>query len=122
MTQAFEIEWKNEVVKYKNYKGEDCSYTQTVLFLDGKSVNEYANDLPFMARLVATLEQSELDEGDRESLEELATELAEELEIYFVYQYEGKERKYSPQAFWEPSNCEWAQSAQEGYDYGWDIY
>lgn len=119
---AFVIEWKTEEVKYKNYKGEDYSYTKNTMFLDGKDSSEYPRDLPFMARLVATLEQPELDEGDREALEELAAELAEELEIYFAYQHEGKERKYSPQAFWEPSNCEWAQSAQEGYDYGWDVY
>lgn len=64
------------------------------------------------------------DEGDIEELEEEAADLAEILEIEFVYvRTDGKTRRYSPEAFWEPSGgCEWVESAQYGSDYGWDIY
>lgn len=63
------------------------------------------------------------DEGEIEELEEEAAELAEELKIYFIYKRnDGTKRTYTPEAFWEPSGgCEWVESAQYGYDYGWDI-
>lgn len=63
------------------------------------------------------------DEGELEALEEEAADLAESLDIEFVYvRADGTERKYTPQALWEPSGgCEWEESAQYGYDYGWDI-
>jgi vacuolar-type H+-ATPase subunit E/Vma4 len=75
-----------------------------------------------LRELVAKLE-SEEDEGELECLEEEAVDLAEALEIEFIYtRKDGKERRYSPQAFWEPSGgCEWVESAQYGYDYGWNI-
>lgn len=65
--------------------------------------------------------RAEEDEGELECLEEDASDLAEELEIEFVYtRVDGTVRTYSPQAFWEPSGgCEWVESAQWGYDYGW---
>lgn len=56
-----------------------------------------------------------------EALEEYLAEAAEDLEIVVSYQKEGRERRYTPQAHWEPSGCEWEESAQYGYDYGWDI-
>jgi multidrug efflux pump subunit AcrA (membrane-fusion protein) len=67
--------------------------------------------------------RSEEDEVELECLEEEAQELAEELEIEFVYtRADGTIRTYTPAAFWEPSGgCEWVESAQWGYDYGWNI-
>lgn len=63
------------------------------------------------------------DEGELESLEEDAAELAEELEVEFVYtRADGDKRVYSPQAFWEPSGgCEWVESAEYGIHYGWNL-
>ena len=73
--------------------------------------------------LMAKLRVEE-DEGELECLEEQASDLAEELEIEFVYtRADGTVRKYYPQAFWQPSGgCEWVESAQWGYDYGWNVH
>lgn len=68
--------------------------------------------------------RSEEDEVELECLEDEAQELAEELEIEFVYtRADGTVRTYTPEAFWEPSGgCEWVESAQWGYDYGWNVH
>lgn len=76
-----------------------------------------------LRELVHKLEACEDDE-ELDELEEEASELAEELEIEFIYtRKDGKVRRYYPQAFWEPSGgCEWVESAQYGYDYGWNVH
>ena len=64
------------------------------------------------------------DEDELEELEDLASDIAESLEIEFVYvrKTDGQERRYTPQSFWEPSGgCSWEESAQYGSDYGWDV-
>lgn len=64
------------------------------------------------------------DEDELEELEESAADLAESLEIEFVYirKTDGQERRYTPEAFWEPSGgCEWVESAQYGHHYGWQV-
>ena len=64
------------------------------------------------------------DEDELEELEEKAADLAESLDIEFVYvrKEDGKERRYTPQSMWEPSGgCEWEESAQYGVDYGWQV-
>lgn len=56
-----------------------------------------------------------------EYIEETASELAEGLEIHFIYERNGRQREYTPRSLWEPSGgCEWDESASE-YDYGWDL-
>lgn len=56
-----------------------------------------------------------------EILEETASEIAEELEIHFIYDRDGSKREYTPRSLWQPSGgCEWEESATE-YDYGWDL-
>lgn len=64
------------------------------------------------------------DEGRIEELEEEAAELAEYLEIDFEYvRVDGQQRTYTPEAWWEPSGgCEWVESAQYGYDFGWNVF
>ena len=85
--------------------------------------NKYAQRLVGELREVYEKITKAEDEGEIESLEEEAAELAESLEIEFVYvRADGIERKYTPQAFWEPSGgCEWEESAKYGIDYGWQI-
>lgn len=63
------------------------------------------------------------DEGRIEELEEEAADLAEYLEIDFEYiRSDGERRTYTPESWWEPSGgCSWVESAQYGYDYGWNI-
>lgn len=56
-----------------------------------------------------------------EIVEEHASEFAEELEIHFIYDRNGRQREYTPRSLWQPSGgCEWEESASE-YDYGWDL-
>lgn len=85
--------------------------------------NKYAQRLVGQLREVYEKITKEEDEVEIEALEEEAADLAERLEIEFVYvRADGTERKYTPQAFWEPSGgCEWEESAQYGYDYGWNL-
>jgi hypothetical protein len=60
-------------------------------------------------------------EGLVETIEEHASEFAEELEIHFIYDRNGSQREYTPRSLWEPSGgCSWEESASE-YDYGWDL-
>lgn len=61
------------------------------------------------------------DEATLDTLEDWARDLAEDAEAMFSYQRGSRQRTYTPTSHWEASNCEWEQSAQEGYDYGWDI-
>lgn len=108
------------------------------VYIDGINVLDYPDGIEFIALLVKALEQANEteefplingDEGETvsgewvvEYLEDIAADEAESAEIYFVYQRDGRERKYSPQSFWEASGgCSWEESAQYGYDYGWDI-
>ncbi|MNQ42925.1 hypothetical protein D3C85_566370 [compost metagenome] len=76
-------------------------------------------------RLTALVKKLELeaDEGELEFLEEEAADLAEALEIEFIYTgVDGGTRRYSPEAFWEASGgCEWVESAEMGIHYGWNI-
>ena len=85
--------------------------------------NKYAQRLVGQLREVYEKITKEEDEVELETLEDEAADLAESLEIEFVYvRADGTERKYTPQAFWEPSGgCSWEESAQYGYDYGWQI-
>lgn len=54
-------------------------------------------------------------------MEETASEIAEGLEIHFIYERDGSKREYTPRSLWSPSGgCEWEESASE-YDYGWDL-
>jgi dsRNA-specific ribonuclease len=56
-----------------------------------------------------------------EIVEEQASDIAEELEIHFIYDRDGSVREYTPRSLWQPSGgCEWEESASE-YDYGWDL-
>lgn len=56
-------------------------------------------------------------------MKEWAADTAESAELPFTFtERDGTSNTYSPAALWESSGgCEWEQSAQEGYDYGWNI-
>lgn len=119
MAEPFVIEYKERTQTYL----DGSSYTYKTIFLDSVWYYEVESTVANLARVTATLEQlSEENEEHRGDLEDIAATMAEDLEVEFVYQIDGRERKYTPQAFWEPSGgCEWEESAQYGYDYGWDI-
>lgn len=63
--------------------------------------------------------------GDvEEVLRDWAQDTAEQAELPFTYvDGEGHTQTYTPASLWEASgSCsEWEESAQEGYDYGWNI-
>lgn len=75
-----------------------------------------------LAELYAKLIAAE-DDDEIEELEDEAAELAEALDIEFIYiRADGRHRHYTPESFWEPSGgCEWVESAYYGTDYGWNI-
>lgn len=56
-------------------------------------------------------------------LEMYVADICNDCDLPFMYtRGSGKVRKFTPIGDWQPSyGCEWEQSAQEGYDYGWDI-
>ena len=94
--------------------------------VEGLSDNEMDN----LAKLAIVLQ--DLPEGgaldfDQDGLEEFikewAADVAESAELPFTYtDGSGRSQTYTPQALWESSgSCEWETSAQEGYDYGWNI-
>lgn len=59
-----------------------------------------------------------------EVLRDWAQDTAEQAELPFTYvDGEGHTQTYTPASLWEASgSCsEWEESAQEGYDYGWNI-
>jgi len=76
-----------------------------------------------LASLVYRLKAAADDEQLIDELEEEAAELAEELEIEFIYdQASGVRRTYSPESCWEQSGgCEWEESSEEGITHGWNI-
>lgn len=86
-----------------------------------RSNNRIMSQVARLKELVDQLQDPDLEDSDE--LEDEAAELAEELEIEFIYtRNDGTKRVYTPEAFWEPSGgCEWVASAQYGYDYGWNV-
>lgn len=103
-----------------NYKGYSVEFTDDVA---GNSIAELAQLAVAMKNLpeegVFDLDYDEL----LEYFKEWAAETAEEAEVPFTFtDRDGDSNTYSPAALWESSGgCEWETSAQEGYDYGWNI-
>ena len=107
------------VWNYKTFKGEGL-----------EQLNNLRVALEYLAQLDEDSEEAKAllvatgyDVEDLiERFEEEAGEVAEELEIAFIYQGSSGTREYTPAAFWSASGgCEWEESAQYGYDYGWDV-
>jgi wyosine [tRNA(Phe)-imidazoG37] synthetase (radical SAM superfamily) len=103
-----------------------CSYkTIEVVSREGADDMEQLNDTRIVLEALTLMTELEFA-GDSleslvETLEETASELAEELEIHFIYERDGSKREYTPRSLWQPSGgCEWEESASE-YDYGWDL-
>ena len=105
---------------------ERVNYTNIdVVSREGAESLEQLNDVRIVLEGLAKL--TELSFGGEtleqliDSMEEQASELAEELEIHFIYDRDGSAREYTPRSLWSPSGgCEWEESASE-YDYGWDL-
>ncbi len=105
--------------------GELQTYSYKNLDFDGGGL-EALNNARILLETLSKLEDFTFAEHCLEDLievlEEQAADIAEELEIAFIYDRDGSTREYTPQAFWEASgSCEWEESAQYGSDYGWDV-
>lgn len=95
--------------------------------LEGLGATEI-EQLSTLAKLLQNLPESgalDFEESELEEfLKEWASETAEEAELPFTFtNSHGKTETYTPASLWEASgSCsEWEESAQYGYDYGWNI-
>jgi len=96
----------------------DTPYTYDTYQLDGLSDNAVVA----LSELAAILKVVE-DEDIEDYLKDYARDLAEDAELPFTFEdRDGDTQTYTPASLWESSGgCEWETSAQEGYDYGWNI-
>lgn len=115
----------SQLVEGTYHGGMPFSYTtHAIEGLDGATAVE---DLATLAQILQNLPSEgalDLDEDDLEEyLKDYARDLAEDGEVPFTYTTGyGKTNTYTPASLWESSGgCEWETSAQEGYDYGWNI-
>ncbi len=98
---------------------------KTIDVTEGATDLESLNNIRIVLEALAQLTELTFAGEDLESLidtiEDQASELAEELEIHFIYDRDGSKREYTPRSLWEPSGgCSWEESASE-YDFGWDL-
>jgi hypothetical protein len=112
--------YENEPEKMSSYQGFDLEY------VDGKLTD--IEQLAALADLLQNLPEDGAFSMDVDTLEEFlqewASEIAEGAELPFTYtNRDGEAQTYTPASLWEASgSCsEWEQSAQYGYDYGWNI-
>lgn len=87
---------------------------------------EFDADVTGIAELAALAEWLKANDEDHEHYElvrDWAADTAEQLEVPFTYtDVDGKTQTFTPASMWEASGgCEWEESAQYGYDYGWNI-
>lgn len=109
------------------YTTSGASYSYTTHDLEGLSDNELDN-LAKLATVLQNLPEEGALDFDFDDLEEFikewASDIAEQAELPFTYtDGSGRHQTYTPASLWEASgSCsEWEQSAQYGYDYGWNI-
>lgn len=111
-----------QTVNYEAWDGKPASYNTHDL--DGLDSNGVVA-LSELAHLLQNLpDLDELEGFDLEDfLKDYARDLAEDEELPFTFtDVDGRSQTYTPQSLWESSGgCEWEESAQEGYDYGWNI-
>ena len=112
--------YENEPEKQSSYQGFDIE------FVDGP-LNDI-QQLAAFADLLSNLPEDGAFSMDAEELEEFlkewASEVAEGAELPFTFtDSAGIAQTYTPASLWEASgSCsEWEQSAQYGYDYGWNL-
>ena len=99
-------------------------------YLDHDLEGLTGEDIEQLAKLAAVLKNLPEDgalDFNRDELEsylkDWAAECAEYAELPFTYTTDdGDTNTYTPASLWESSGgCEWEQSAQIGYDYGWNV-
>lgn len=105
-------------------------YNNTPYTYDNHTLEGDVVGISGLANLAAVLkslpEGGALDLGYEDLLDFLkdwARDIAEDAEVPFTFEdRDGDVSTYTPQSMWESSGgCEWETSAQEGYDYGWNL-
>ena len=115
----------SQLIEGTYHNGTPYSYTSHTL--EGLSDNELDN-LAKLAIVLQNLPEDGALDFDIDELEEFikewASETAESAELPFTFtERDGSSSTYTPASLWEASgSCsEWEQSAQYGYDYGWNV-
>jgi len=114
----------SQLIEGTYHNGTPYSYTSHDL--EGLSDNKLDN-LAKLATVLQNLPEEGALDFDVDELEEFikdwASETAESAELPFTFtDRDGDSNTYTPASLWESSgSCEWETSAQEGYDYGWNI-
>ena len=106
--------WNKQPYSYERYR------------LEGLDSDTAIGDLATLAQVIKNLPADGALGMDEEELLEFlkdhARELSEDAEVPFTFtDAYGSTSTYTPASLWESSGCEWETSAQEGYDYGWDL-
>lgn len=112
-----------QTVTYDKFNGGTAHYNTHTFEGLGDGVEALSN----LALLLKNIPDEGALDLDADALEDLlkdwARDLAEDAELPFTFEdRDGDTQTYTPQSLWESSgSCEWETSAQEGYDYGWNI-
>lgn len=112
-----------QTVTYDLYNGGTASYNTHTFEGLGDGVEALAN-LAVLLKNIPDEGALDLDaDGLEDLLKDYAREYAEDAGLPFTYESrDGDTSTYTPATLWESSGgCEWETSAQEGYDYGWNI-
>lgn len=115
-----------KVLSEGKYHWNDQPWSSEHYQLLGLDEDTAIGDLAILAQVLKNLPVDGALDLDEQSLEELlkdhARDLSEDAEVPFTYTSAyGETSTYTPASLWESSGCEWEESAQEGYDYGWNI-
>lgn len=114
-----------QVTRSYGYEGEELSNYESydVDGLEGTEIEQLAQ----LAAALKALPEDGVFDMDYDALLEFmmewASETAESAELPFTFtDRDGDTQTYTPASIWEASGgCEWEESAQYGYDYGWNV-
>jgi hypothetical protein len=113
-----------QTVTYDLYNGGTAFYNTHTFEGLGEGVEALSN-LALLLKNIPEEGALELSADDLEALlKDWARDISEDAELPFTYtDGSGRNQTYTPASLWEASgSCsEWEQSAQEGYDYGWNV-
>lgn len=108
-------------ITYDMYSGGTATYdTHRLDGLDDNAVVALSE----LAAILKVVDNIDVDGIDLEDyLKDYARDLAEDAELPFTFEDSyGSSQTYTPASLWESSGgCEWETSAQEGYDFGWNV-
>jgi hypothetical protein len=112
-----------QTVTYDLYNGGTASYNNHTFEGLGDGVEALSN-LAVLLKNIPEDGALDLSADDLEDLlKDWARDISEDAELPFTFEdRDGDTNTYTPASLWESSgSCEWETSAQEGYDYGWNV-